>query len=117
MSKRYTRSGKPRLRHFIKAWRVFRDLTQEQVAERLSEHGVSVSAATISRIERFELPYTQDMLEAFADAFACEPADLIMRDPTDQNAVWSIIDNLKKASPEVRSQVRAVTDALLREAG
>lgn len=93
MPKRIAHTGSQQhRRHFIRQWREYRGLTQDQLAERLD-----TSKASISRIENFKQPYTQDLLEALADALMCEPADLIMRDPTREDAIWSIYDQLEPA--------------------
>lgn len=62
--------------HFIKEWREHRGLTQQKLADR-----VGTSKQSISRIEKGEQPYTQESLEALADALNTSPADLISRDP------------------------------------
>jgi transcriptional regulator with XRE-family HTH domain len=88
---------KERRRHFIKEWRKFSGLTQEQLAERI---GVAVS--TISQLETGKQGYSQPTLEAIADALGREPADLLMRKPPskedpdlDPNAgMWSIWETL-----------------------
>ena len=36
----------------------------------------------------------QETLEALADALMCEPADLIMRDPTSPDPIWSVWDRV-----------------------
>ncbi len=83
---------------FIRAWRKHRGLTLAQLADRLAtELEVEISEGQISRIERGETPYSQDILEAVAAALRCEPADLIMRDPSTPDAIWSLIDSLKPA--------------------
>ncbi|TNE58639.1 MAG: XRE family transcriptional regulator [Sphingomonadales bacterium] len=74
-------------RHFIKEWRKHRGLTQEQLASRLE-----IDRTTISKIESGKQEYSQGFLEAAAYALRCDPADLIMRDPTTPSAVWSIWD-------------------------
>lgn len=81
-----------RRRTFIRSWRQHRGLTIEQLAER-----VGVTHGAISQLERGLVNYTQPMLEAIADALMCEPADLIMRDPTREDAIWSIYDQLEPA--------------------
>lgn len=81
---------RPRRRTFFKEWRVFRGLSQEQLASRLD-----TSVASISRIENGTQPYTQDVLEALADALMTDPASLLMRNPEDPEAIWSIWDNAK----------------------
>lgn len=100
-----TKNPKRHLRRtFIKQWRKHRGLSQERLAERLN-----VSHTTIGRIERGEIPYRQELLEACADALACGVPDLIMRDPTDPEGIWSIWDGL--TLPQ-RKQVAAVARAI-----
>jgi transcriptional regulator with XRE-family HTH domain len=97
---------------FIRAWRKHRGLTLAQLADRLQvELEVDISEGQLSRIERGETPYSQDILEAVAQALRCEPADLIMRDPTQPDGIWSLIDTLQ---PAERAQAIAVLKALSR---
>lgn len=97
---------------FIRAWRKHRELTLAQLADRLRvELEVDISEGQLSRIERGETPYSQDILEAIAQVLRCEPADLIVRDPTQADALWSLIDALK---PIERAQAVAVIQALQR---
>lgn len=64
-------------------------------------------------LERGKRGYTQDMLEALAEALGTDPASLLMRDPTDPDAIWSIWD---QAQPGERRQIIEVAHALLRTA-
>ena len=60
--------------------------------------------AALSRIERGERPYGQDFLEAAADALMCEPADLLIRNPLDPAAPWSIWERIPEpAKPQARA--------------
>ncbi len=99
MSKKLRPHPKPARRPtFIRAWRKHRGLTLTQLADRLAtELEVEISEGQLSRIERGETPYSQDILEAVALALRCEPADLIMRDPSTSDAIWSLLDALKPA--------------------
>src|SRR5271166_3357427 len=72
---------KTRRKTFIREWRSFRHLTQEQLAER-----VNMSPGNLSLIERGLQNYTQDTLESLAEALQCDPADLLMRNPLDGEA-------------------------------
>lgn len=76
-------------RHFIKQWRKHRNLTQEQLAER-----VGVTPGAISQVELGRVNYTQPMLEAVARELNCSPGDLLNVDPTRENAMWSIWETL-----------------------
>ena len=81
---------------FIRSWRKHRGLTLAQLADRLdTELEVAISEGQLSRIERGETPYSQDILEAIAAALRCEPADLLVRDPATPDAIWSLWDTLQ----------------------
>lgn len=88
----------------LKAWRQHRGLSQERLAER-----IGTTAATISRIESRKQNWDQEFLRIAADALSCSPADLMMRDPTGPDPMWSIYDQLK---PAQRAQAVAVIKAL-----
>ncbi|MGZ3272453.1 MAG: helix-turn-helix domain-containing protein [Caulobacteraceae bacterium] len=97
---------------FIRAWRKHREMTLGKLAERLkTELEIRISEGQLSRIERGETPYSQDILEALAAVLRCEPADLIMRDPTQTDALWSLLDGLK---PVEREQAIEVIKAIQR---
>lgn len=64
----------------------------------------------LSKIERGLLPYNQELLERLADALMTDPASLIMRDPSNAAAIWSLWD---KASPGERVQIESVVEALV----
>lgn len=85
-------------RWFLKAWRKHRGYTQERLADM-----VSLSTPYISQLERGSRQYTQELLELFAEALRCSPADLIIRDPTDPDGLWTIYDAL--SAPERRQVV------------
>lgn len=78
----WNRSPAQRRRTFIAEWREFRGLTQEQLAERLD-----TTKATISRIENRVIGYSQDFLEACADALGTHPANLLSRPPRKDDSV------------------------------
>jgi transcriptional regulator with XRE-family HTH domain len=92
---------------YLKQWRQHRQLTQQKLADRLD-----VTKGYISELERGVKRYNQDVLEALAEALMCQPADLLIRDPSNDDAIWSIWDSLP---PEKRKQaiavIRALTDA------
>lgn len=84
----------PRLRrkHFIREWREYRGLTQEQAAER-----IGMSYTSVGRIENSQVPYSQDFLEAAAFAYNCEPWDLLNRDPNKEGEVIDLMRHLDDA--------------------
>jgi len=92
--------------HFLREWRKHRGLTQDQLAER-----IGINRAYLSKIESGKRRYDQPLLEAAAEVLRCEPADLIIRDPSDPDGIWSIWDQLK---PVERSQVVEIAKTLKR---
>lgn len=94
-------------RTFLREWREYRGLTQEQASERLN-----VSRTLLSKIERAKSPYTQGFMEAAAEAYGCDVADLIMRDPS--SPIWSIYDTLKSLPRDQQEQVDAIVKTFRR---
>lgn len=91
---------------FIRQWRIYRNLTLEQLAERLD-----MTPSHLSMLERGLRGYTQDTLEQIADALQTDPASLLMRNPEDPDAIWSIWDS---ASEGEKRQIVATAEALKR---
>jgi transcriptional regulator with XRE-family HTH domain len=77
-------------RTFIKQWRKHRGLTLETLGER-----IDMTASHLSMLENGKRAYTQETLEALADALQTDVASLLMRNPTDPDAIWSIWDHAK----------------------
>lgn len=92
---------------FIKAWRKLRGLTLEKLSEQLLiEREVEITDGQLSRIERGESPYSQDLLEAVAAVLRCEPAQLLNVNPSDGgNVMYSIWETL---TPVQRKQAAAM---------
>jgi transcriptional regulator with XRE-family HTH domain len=91
-------------KNYIRAWRKHRDVTLEEMAERLH-----VSHSTLSRVERGLQPYSQPLLERLAEELQTDPASLLMRDPSDPEGIWSVWETL---SPPQRRQAVALIHAL-----
>ena len=72
--------------HYIRQWRLFREITQSALAKRLG-----TTKASISRIELGQQPYTQDSLEGIASILNCSVADLLNRHPAHEEE-WSLFD-------------------------
>ena len=72
---------------------------------------MSMTHATLSRIERGKLPYSQVLLEILARVYRTDRASLIMRDPSDPEGLWSIWEQLR---PRERAQAVEVMKALHR---
>ena len=83
---------KERMRHYIGAWREYRGLTQQQLADR-----IEMSRENLSKIEAMKVPYRQDFLEYCSQALNVSKGDLIERDPAVQikvDALRELLDGL-----------------------
>lgn len=92
-------------RNFIRNWREYRGLTQEQLAERIDR-----STATVSLLETQKAPYTQETLESLAQALQCQPSDLLTGppgDPADIMPLW------KQADPDDRRKLLEIAKTLI----
>lgn len=101
--------ARPRRRTFLKQWRDFRGLTQERAAERFN-----MSAAQLSRIETGKQPYSQDFLELAAEMYMTDVASLLIRDPQNPDAIWTIWD---QAKPGEKSLIVDIAKRVLGKAG
>jgi len=100
-----------RRRTFIREWRKYHGLTLQQLCDKLElDEGLSYTMGHISRMERGDTPYTQDLLEALARVLLCEPMDLVVRDP---NEDASIITLWAALEPGPKSQLTAMVQRMV----
>ena len=98
-------------RNYIREWREFRNLSLDRLVDRMSDPAADepfITKTSLSRIERSLQPYSQPLLEAIAAALDCQPADLIMRNPQETEAPWSIWESLQPAQREQAIQMLRV---------
>lgn len=93
-------------RTFIREWRQFRNLTLEQLAEQLD-----MTASHLSMLERGQRGYAQDTLEAVAKALQTDAASLLVHNPADPEAIWSVWE---RAKPGERRQIIEIAKTLIR---
>ncbi|MBF6560508.1 MAG: helix-turn-helix transcriptional regulator [Candidatus Binataceae bacterium] len=79
----------PALPHFLKQWRKFRKLTQEELASR-----AGTTASTISELEHGNQRYTQQLLEALARELQTHPGLILLRAPDIEAEAWLILEGL-----------------------
>lgn len=103
------RFKEPKPRYFFKEWRKYRGMTQEELAEK-----IGVTPPSISQLERGLQGFTDSTLVTLSQALACKPGDLLMRNPLDQDAPWSIWDTVKSSEPGKRAAIVAVVETMLK---
>jgi len=91
-------------RHYLREWRLFRGLNQEQAA-----HLIGMDRTNLGRIERYRLPYSQHLLEMAAEVYGCTPSDLLARKPMNAEDVDSFWDSL---TPNERKRAKKLIQAL-----
>lgn len=83
--------------NFLEAWRNFRELTQEQLAEK-----VGTTASVISMLEAGERGLSAKWLRRLAPALKTTPGHLLEHDPyhlpTDVLDIWAGIDKRDRAT-------------------
>lgn len=83
---------------YFREWRLYKGLTQQQLADRLG-----TTKTRVSMKERGEEGWDNSYLAALADALGVdEPASLLIRNPFDKGAPWTLLEGLK---PESRAKV------------
>lgn len=97
------KAGHPR--HYIREWRRYRGLTIERLAER-----VGITAGALSQLENGKFNYTQPTLESLAEALACSPGDLLIRDPSSDDR--TLIEMVESLPVPVRESLRLIIDEM-----
>lgn len=92
---------------YIRAWREFRDKTQAQCGE-----FVGISESQFNRIENGKSPYNQAFLELTAEYLETDVASLLMRDPSQPDAMWSLWD---RASIGERKDIERLVRVIVEE--
>jgi transcriptional regulator with XRE-family HTH domain len=100
MNQRVMTRLKSRRKTFFREWRKYRHMTLERAAE-----AAHMTAGNLSAMERGTQGYTQAGLEALALAYSCEPAHLLMVNPTQDDAMWSIWEKAGEGERKIISEV------------
>ena len=95
--------------HYFREWRTHRELSLAKVVARMEiEPGGDplISAMSLSRIERGEQPYSEEVVNALASVYGCEPWMLFRVNPTKDGAVVDLMTYISqkvKPSDAVRA--------------
>jgi transcriptional regulator with XRE-family HTH domain len=99
-------------RIFIREWRKTRRLTLEQLSDLLQQRGQhDVGPSQLSMLERGKRGYTQQTLEAIADALRTDVASLLSVNPADGDPIWALWE---QAKPNERAIILEVARAVLK---
>lgn len=107
LQKRKPQKTEPR--HYVKQWREYRGLTQEQLADRVDK-----SRGLISQIESGTTGLAEDMIYALAEAFRCAPGDLFRVNPLKEGIIVDITDALQGKPADVQAEALGFVRGLVR---
>lgn len=107
---------------YFKEWRKFCDKTQAQVVSALQQLNgdsppedpslrIPTTEASLSRLENGKQPYSQSILEALAEIYDAEPADLIAVNPLKER---DVIDFMRHLDEKQKRQVLAIAEAVVK---
>lgn len=98
-------------KHFLRQWREGEGLSLRALANRMEkEPGVPITShANLGRIEKFQQPYTQEILEAAAVALGITVSDILTVDPSKEGQVVDLVRLLREKDPKT---VRAILEGL-----
>lgn len=99
----------PSRRHiFLKEWRTYRKLRQEDVAAELE-----MDQSNYSKVENEKIPFDHRKLPVLAQLFQCSVSDLY-RNPDQLDEIDEVASRLRSADPEDLARALSVLDALLK---
>lgn len=104
-------------RIYLKEWRKASGKTQEQVVTLLVSMGdeqLPRTEASLSRLENGKQPYSERILLALADIYACEPWELIGRNPT---KAGEVVDMVRLLDEREQERVRAYIEGMRNSGG
>ena len=93
---------------FLKQWRTFRQLTQEDLAGM-----AGMTPPSISQIENGGQGFTDKSLARLAAALRCSPADLLVHDPTRTDSFWPLCQAAEKLTGRDRRRVHGILTAAI----
>lgn len=91
---------------FLKAWRLYRDLTVEELAD-----AAGMSTGNVSAIENQKQGYSPESLRALAAALKIDTATLLSVDPTTAGTIWPLWN---QATPTQREQLTIIAKTLIK---
>ena len=80
---------------YLQEWLDHRNKTHEQLAS-----FIEMSRPHVTKIINGKRQYTQEFLEAAADYLETSPGSLLMRDPSQEDSIWSLWDQAKTGDRE-----------------
>jgi transcriptional regulator with XRE-family HTH domain len=93
---------------YLKQWRRYRGLTQEDLGER-----ADLTPASISQLENGKQGFSAESLFNICAALNCTPAELLAHDPTRPDSFWPLFQDAENLTGRDRQRVWAILKAAL----
>ncbi|SNZ20929.1 helix-turn-helix domain-containing protein [Cohaesibacter gelatinilyticus] len=107
MTKRFGKSAGERQKWYLREWRKYRGLTQEQLAE-----AIESTKQTVSRMESGYSPYNQPFLEACADALDVKAYELLLGAPSSNATVEELCSSLRAQPTAKLEKIKSFLELL-----
>lgn len=81
-------------KHYFREWRSFRGLSLSKVQGRMEKEPGGeplISSMSLSRMERGLQPYAEEVVNALAEVYGCEPYELFSVNPLKQGDVVDLM--------------------------
>ena len=92
--------------HYFREWRSHRKLSLAKAIARMEKEPggeTIISAMSLSRIERGEQPYSEEVVNALAIVYECEPWMLFRVNPLKDGAVVDLMAYISKRVPAAQA--------------
>lgn len=107
MTERFGKSAGELQKWYLREWRKYRGLTQEQLAE-----AIDSTKQTVSRMESGTRPHNQPFLEACSEALQCRPHQLLMGPPERVDEIQEIVDLLRQLPRSDLSKIKSMINIM-----
>lgn len=97
--------------HYLQQWREYRGYSLRKLADLMEiEPGIPLTShANLQRIEKFQQPYSQEIMEAAADALQCTVSDILTVNPKKEGEVVDLVHLMREKD---EATVRAILNGL-----
>lgn len=102
MSKTPTSKRPHKYRYYFAEWRKHRHMTQDSLAEL-----TGLTPSSISQLENGKQGFTQNTLEALAEALDCKPGDLLQNHPSERDGRDVLLMQIRSLSDKKLDQAKS----------
>lgn len=105
-------------KHYFREWREYRELSLAKVASRMErEPGGDplITGMSLSRMERGLQPYAEEVVNALAEVYGCEPYELFSVNPLKAGDVVDLMRYIRSIPPASAGKAMRILKTALGE--